>query len=63
MKNLKVTLAKSFEFRLDELEGDSIESKTDDAVKRAKTRLNHLISAYRTSKVLMDHEVTISNRK
>lgn len=62
MKKLKVTLEKSFEFRLDELNGSNIDEKTNDAVSKARTRLNQLL-VRKNSRVLTEERVTIFNSK
>lgn len=59
---IKVILQKSFEFRTDELQGADLEEKALDAVKKARVRLDQLLSSG-GSKVLLEDKVIINPKR
>lgn len=59
-KEIKVILQKSFQFKPEELEGITIEEKTECAIKIARARLNSALTS-KTSKGLLESRVIITN--
>lgn len=59
---IKVILQKSFEFNISELQGESIDEKANDAVRKARARMDRMI-APGNSKVLLEDKVIINPRR
>ena len=63
MRNrIKVILQKTFDFDMNELTGETVEEKTDSAVKIARARLNSSLTN-KTSKTILEERVVIFNSK
>lgn len=57
---IKVTLHTSFEFKPNELEGNTTEEKSEQAIKVARARLNNALKN-NTIKALIEERVIIKN--
>lgn len=57
-KKIKVILQKSFDFNLNELTGETIDEKTENAINIARARLNSSLTN-KTSKALLEERVVI----